>query len=392
MYIKERIKEWYKHRHPEYVMNINQDLTDKNQKRVLLCYIKAPFKINFDNTAVFHPNLSRCVQMVTSLTRLGFAVDVCDYNDMDVLPVIEERNYFAIIGFGPLYESICERKSIPNRIIYVTENDPRLLVEKYQERKNYFHQRHPEIKKIPTSDRIQYYTARQFELSNKAIIMTSECNSLDIRRQIPNFLTIKVNGLKNNQFVFSNDNINERRKNFLWFGSTGYIQKGLDILIDVFRGFPNYNLNIYGLPDSETKQLLKLNIPQNIHFCGMVSVQSHQFVDLIEKHLYIISASCMEGMQSGVATCMRHGLIPILTKECGYEKDAPVVIVNDYKVESITQQINTLCGKSDNELGQMSERVYNYAEKNHTLESFTCEFSHIIKEMLIVDGISQFVE
>ena len=286
----DQFRAWYKKRHPEYVLNINLDLLDKIQKKVLLCYIKDSLKINYDGAAIYHPNKLRANQMVTALVRLGYAVDVCDFNDMDVLPKLQKRHYDAIIGFGPLYEAMCETTTIPIRIIYVTENDPRLVGIKYGERKEYFRQRHPEIKKIPTSDRIQYYTPRQYQLSNRAIVMTSECNSAEIRKEIPQFFTLKVNGMKNENYIFDGGDIDERRKNFLWFGSTGYVQKGLDILIDVFRQLPDYKLNIYGLPQKETKQLCsQMQIPQNVNFGGMVSVQSQDFLDLVNQNLFIIS-------------------------------------------------------------------------------------------------------
>ena len=381
-FVKNKIKEIYKHRHPEYILNINQDLTNKEQKRVLLCYIKDSFRINFDKNAIFHPNLSRCVQMVTTLVKLGFSVDVCDYNDLDVLPVLSDRRYHAIIGFGPLYEAMCKSMSIKNRIIYVTENDPRLLVGKYQERKMYFQQRHPNVRHVPTSDRIEYYTASQFDLSNKAIIMTSECNSTVIRKQIPYYAKIKVNGMVNENYIFKIGNIIERRKNFLWFGSTGFIQKGLDIIVDAFKELPYCTLNVYGLPKHEIKQLRRIGLPSNVHICGMVSVQSQDFIDIVNNNLFIISASCMEGMQSGVATCMRHGMIPMLTKECGYESDSPVILFKDYKVETIVDTINDSLKIDANELIKMSKDVYKYSNENHTLDSFSDTFCGIIKQMI----------
>ena len=40
--------------------------------------------------------------------------------------------------------------------------------------------------------------------------------------------------------------IHEDRKKFLWFGSTGGIYKGLDLLIEAFRDTPECNFHIVG--------------------------------------------------------------------------------------------------------------------------------------------------
>lgn len=382
MIFVEKIKDIYRKRHPDYILNINQDLLNPTQKRVLLCYINHALRIDFDHASIYHPNKLRSNQMILSLIKQGYAIDVCNFNDMFTYPMLSKRKYHAIIGFGPVYEALCENCSIPNRIIYVTENDPRIIEQKYKERQDYFLHRHPDKKRPPSSNRLQYYTARQFELSNKAIIMTCKCNSEQIRKEIPVFKTIKVNGLVNKNYSFSIGNIAERRKHFLWFGSTGYVQKGLDILVDVFRQLPEYHLHIYGLPSDELKSLSKISLPINVHSHGMVSIQTNEFLEVVNTNLFIISASCMEGMQSGVATCMRHGLIPLLTKECGYEAENGFTIFNDYHVDSIIEGIMTIQKKSDYELGQLSLSLYQYAEKEHTLGSFTNRFEEITRELL----------
>lgn len=377
---KDYLKNKLKQRWPTYIMNINDDVFNTSQRRVLLCFITTPLRLDL-RRSIFHPNILRANQMVTSLIKAGYIVDVCDCTDTVYFDLFKTIDYYAIIGFGPLYEALCEAMPNAKKVFYLTENDPLVFQHKYEQRIKYLKERHPEIKRVPANKRVQYYTNRQIELSTDAIIMTNECNSSRVRQLIPGYKTIKVNGMLNPNYSFSYGNIGERRKNFLWFGSIGALAKGLDILIDVFRELPQYNMNVYGVFPDEVSFLKRLKLPVNVRLRGKVSVQSDEFLEVVNNNLFIISASCVEGMQSGVATCLRHGMIPLLTNECGYEKNPSIFLFEDYKVETIREAILEVEQKSDGELEIISRNAYEYGNREHTLESFVTKFTSIVNEL-----------
>ncbi len=365
---------------PQCILNINTNLLDNRQKKILLCYIVSSLKKDLKGT-IFHPNISRCNQMITSLINLGYAVDVCDANDISCFPYIQKQDYVAVIGFGALYSMVCRMLDIKYKIIYMTENDPECISEKYAERLEYFHKRHPQILLKPKSKRVQFYTSEQFLLSNKAIIMTNDFNSARIKKIIPDNYVIKCNGLLNSLYKFNVSNIAERRSHFLWFGSTGLIQKGLDILFDVFREMPELTLDVYGANKRELKSVKSI-IPPNVNIYDRIDVQTTDFLEIVYRHLFIISTSCLEGMQSGVSTCMRHGLIPLLTHECGYDEHNFIFHFNDFRIETVKNRIQEVLSMSDSDLALLSQEAYRYANKEHTLESFTFSFQNIVKSIL----------
>jgi glycosyltransferase involved in cell wall biosynthesis len=41
------------------------------------------------------------------------------------------------------------------------------------------------------------------------------------------------------------------RRNFLWFGSGGFIRKGLDLVLEAFAGMPEYHLTVCGPIEEE---------------------------------------------------------------------------------------------------------------------------------------------
>lgn len=359
------------------ILNINCNLFDKNQKRILLCYLTSSFSVDL-NKSLYHPNIPRCNQMVTSLIKLGYAVDICDSRDMESCPFLKSRTYEAVLGFGPVFEFMSNQSNIPYKIIYVTENDPTVVMRKFKDRLSYFKLRHPKMKVVLNNQRETFYSLRQFELASHAIIMTNDYNSKNIKQLVPQYFKIKVNGFVNPKYSFSNLNIASRRKHFLWFGSTGMYQKGLDILIDVFALLPEYTLNIYGVNTKEIHSIRKL-LSHNVLVHSKVSVQSDDFIRVLNENLFIISASCLEGMQSGVATCMRHGLIPLLTKECGYDEHPSIVQFDDYKVETIKDKIIEIQKKSDGELAKMSYNAFEYGNADFTLEKFVETFEKAIQ-------------
>ena len=80
-------------------------------------------------------------------------------------------------------------------------------------------------------------------------------------------------------------------------------------------------LIIAGIQQGELKKLYP--IPKNVVHIGFINLKSERFLNLMNEASFILFPSCSEGMASGVLTCMNHGLIPIITKECGIdiEKD-----------------------------------------------------------------------
>ena len=83
-------------------------------------------------------------------------------------------------------------------------------------------------------------------------------------------------------------------------------------------------------------------------------------------------------MASGVATCMMHGLIPIVTKESGFNEASAIVELDDYKVESIVNTVRKLISLSDAEILNLRYRTFEYARNNFSIGEFTRKFSMIM--------------
>lgn len=378
-YIKCRLRVLFK-KEVSLVSNINFDCT-QNQARVLYCYLSSSFCTNFFENMVFHPNIIHSNQMLKVLIDKNFCIDACRCDDLNSFDIIKKRKYDYILGFGPLYLKAVKYIDVKIKILFITENNPLIVREKYQERLSYYIKRHHKIPR--TLSRDAFYSIEQYKVSDFGILISNEFNACSIRNYFKKLFLLDINGLFNPFFKFSNNGINEKRNSFLWFGSSGAVHKGLDILIDAFLKLPEKQLNIYGVPEIEM-QLFRKCKAENIIFHQKISVYENRFItEVVNQNAFVLSLSCSEGMQSGIATCMMHGLIPIVTKETGYEKMPFIYEFPDYKLEIVVDFLKNMDKISDSELKQQSIDTYEYAKEKFSIEHFTMNFNKIIDEILL---------
>lgn len=362
-------------------MNINYDATDVYQKRVLICYLNI---INEDFDKSSHGNYYHMNQMIHYFVSRDFCVDICGCNEIRALPYLNNHKYAIIIGFGEVFKHYLVQ-NIPLKVLFVTENDPEIVKIRYNERLEYFKERHPNSY-CYSEIRDGYYDSIQFEKSDCAIVMNSEFNAKSMRKKQRNIWTINSNCVINSSFVFdekyNKDTISQYKTKFLWFGSRGIIHKGLDILIDVFRDHPEWELDVYGLRKTEKKLFNTIKAGNTID-CGYVNVHSKSFIDnVVNKHVFLLFPSCSEGMSTGVATCMAHGMIPIVTKECGFEPNESIIEFLSYKKEDVESKIMEVLTKKDDEILSLRSKVYNYARQSFSIKAFDCRFTEIMDDIL----------
>lgn len=363
--------------------NINRDLANPCQKRVFFSYKSL---LNKDIENVAHAQIQHINQMIHYLIQKDYCIDLCDCQDLTAFERHNGIKYDQILGFGPLYEKCCNEWTVKQKILFVTENNPAVVEEKYEERLRYFNKRHPHINTKKTIVRKGFYTLKQFEQSNYGIILNSEYNAESMLPYFSKYGRINANAIRNKSYVYNSQEIlkvtSSVKKKFVWFGSGGFIHKGLDVLLDAFASLEDCELNVYGLYDEEKALFDKLKSPNTINR-GRVSVMSDDFIkNVVLGNTYVIYPSCSEAMNTGVATCMAHGLIPIVTKECGFDCCEGMVVLDDYHVETIVDTIKELSKLSVEEIEKRRQYIYDYADKAFSLECFTTKFNTIMDSFI----------
>ncbi|MCE8588374.1 hypothetical protein K0E75_12650 [Bacteroides fragilis] len=318
--------------------------------------------------------------MIYILSKLGFTIDLCYCNDLSVIDKLRGRKYDWVIGFGEVFKQILKIQNIEKSILFITENNPIIVEKKYNERLEYFKKRRNLVK--IQNYRNTFYDIEQYKIANWAICMNSTYNSKSMVSYFKKLYHINVNGFFNKHFILKENTDTERCNSFVWFGSTGVIHKGLDILVEAFAKLPSKRLNIYGISKQEIA-MIKPYIGRNTFLHEKINVMDNTFIsEVVEKNAFIVSLSCSEGMQSGVATCMLHGLIPIVTKETGYESQNFIFEFSDYHLDSVVNTILHTSSLSIAEINRLSRLVYDYAHKNFSLISFSNRFECIIKDLM----------
>lgn len=184
------------------------------------------------------------------------------------------------------------------------------------------------------------------------------------------------------------------RKNFLWFGSSGMVHKGLDLVIEAFMEMPDYNLTICG-PVQEEEEFediyhQALYKTPNIRSIGWVDVNSDLFKEITSDCIAVIYPSCAEGQAGSVITCMQIGLIPVVSRESGVDVFDFGITLTDCSIDTIREAVYTMSNFSAAELEHRAYKTWIFARENHTRESFAIKYRKIIQNIIETSKIKNF--
>lgn len=182
-------------------------------------------------------------------------------------------------------------------------------------------------------------------------------------------------------------NYEDCRRSYLWFGSKGFVHKGLDLVLDAFSEMPDYSLYICGPiqeeKDFEQTYYKELYQAPNIHTIGWVDISSQEFTEIINRCVGVVYPSCSEGQAGSVITCMHAGLIPIVSYESGIDINEKFgVVLQDSSSDTIREAVQMISSLPAEKLKQMSYSTWEYARANHTRERFADEYKKVITQIL----------
>lgn len=337
-----------------------------NQPRALFSYLIDSLDSN--NTDFnYSTNRKECQVILTTLINLGFVVDFFDCRESYKK---ETSHYDFVFGFGEAYRN-AELTKNGSRVLYLTEGPPNFSLINEKERLESFYKRHGVEGSIERSG--TYYRHSDLRLANE-IVCLGELHKKHIR-ELPDITavvqSVNPSGLpvemKKNFFGVSQD--------VLWFGSRGVIHKGLDLLIDTFNELPDWTLHVCGVEKKDLKDLMSVN--GNIKFYGKISVVDKKFAELIGLCNFSILLSCSEAVPTSVLTCMRAGLLPIVSNNCG--TNFPFSITCDStSIEHIKNIICNTLEITEEEIKIQSENISSYADNVYSLSTFSENIKKVI--------------
>lgn len=352
-----------------------------DNKRALLSYITHPFNISQNTSAFFHNNnILLAHTMVSCLNKMGYIVDVVNFNDRDFYT---RRNYELFIGHGSKnFETIC--KMLPENVpcIYFSStsywkfnNDKELdRIEDLKQRR-------------ATDYSPERLLSEEYEISlRRANLIISLGNSV-IRNTFPKNLEVKsISNVSYGDVVFPKRQKDYAvgRNHFLYFAGLGPVHKGLDLLLESFSVLPHKHLWICtklneGFIDIYKKQLFEY---PNIHFLGWVENRSRLFYEIMSLCDFSILPTCSEGCAGSVVESMNQGLIPIISPYAGITIEDFGFYLPTCSITEICDVINQAGDLSVRELERMSIKSFQHIQEFYSKEKFEIEFTKIINSVI----------
>lgn len=367
---------------------LNNVLNSQSSKKVLLSYIQQPFIMRqFGLVSFKHTNFNEAVVIAEIFEALNYQVDVVDYN---FYGKIDYSQYDVIFGFGESFQESFSASNQPIRIFYGTGMNVNVQNANAMLRLYDFYKRHAiwlpsSVRYIPKQWALQYsFSDSILALGNQDCVDSYERYSLKSKvYQIPSFYYQKHDAA----FI-----IEERSKNnfrdYLWFGSSGAIHKGLDLVLDYFiNNDTEQTLHVCGLIEQEhdfwkTYKDLILS-RSNIQYHGFIDIESDSFYEILLKCAFVIYPSCSEGGSPSVLNCVGNGgLLPIITRETTIDVDESIII-DSFSESSVIRAISKANCLTQEELMEKQILALESVQSVYTFENYKRAMKKAINETLI---------
>lgn len=177
------------------------------------------------------------------------------------------------------------------------------------------------------------------------------------------------------------------RRRFLWFGSEGFVHKGLDLVLEAFAGAPDLELVVCGPlgrePEFRRAFARELFHTPNIRAEGWVDVRGERFREICRTSAALVYASCSEGGGGSVIQCMHAGLIPVVSRESSVDVEPGCgVVLPDARVETLRAEVRALAERPAEHLRDTARGAWEYARAHHTREVFAGAYRAFVAGLL----------
>ena len=344
------------------------------KKKALLSYIVHPFKKDSMN----HTNYYEATTWANILNELGYKVDIIHFDNCPTSLKLEE--YDLICGFGDIFQKYfeCTKGGRATTIYYATgmyvchQNLATL-----KRVKDVYHKKGVWLGK--SARFVEKTWTHQTTLVDGIIALGNAVCANSYKKYYDGVVLetpapfYKVQNVE--KIIINRER--SANKHFLWFGSSGLVHKGLDLLLDYFSINKDITLHICGPVKNEPlfaniyrKELYETS---NIITHDFVDIKSKKFADILTKCSFVIFPSCSEGGAASVLTAIGNGaLIPIITKETtistGFE-----IWIESLDFNGLDQAIKRATELSNEDIVRLQENNYKYVNSVHSQKNYYIE-------------------
>lgn len=274
-----------------------------------------------------HSNRWECRELVAELCRIGYEVDVIDFDRPEKLP---RDHYDLVLALDSELLEIAERTSPDILLSHLTGASPQYNNEAELERLDQLELRRGvrlpphRLAADPESTLDAYGAADHCSLiGNSWTRSTYPADIAAKAHEIP--VTGSVAHIKQSAHLVPDE------REFVWFFGAGAVHKGLDLVLEAFSGLPEARLHVIGNIQGETEFMTEyrkeLFETPNIRFHGMLDPAGKEFRRIADRSVAFVAPTCSEGTSTACVTMLQVGLLPVLTVQAGVDLDEGVGIM-----------------------------------------------------------------
>ncbi len=369
-------------RRPERHENLAPDLSGSQaaERRALVSYITHPFSIPRSDPRFYrHINIWHAEEIVRSLNRLGFIVDVIDYRDTGFVP---QKPYDLFLGHGGVnFTGIASRLPPAARKIYFSTGSY------WQFHNQAEQQRFADLKQrrgidLPADRYIHNGEEQALQVAD-AIFAIGNQATRETYRQFDNVYMLPITTLYDDRVEWFPKDYDQGRKQFLYYAGGGAVHKGLDLILEAFSG-TDFHLWVCGRieADFERAYTRELHEMKNIHLARLIQPRGCRYYELTRRCNYALLASCSEGSAHSVVECMNQGLIPAVTRASGIDIDSYGRLLEPPTVGEIRRAVEELAGLSPEQCRQQSESARQAALTVYAEQAFSSHLDSAFEAIL----------
>jgi glycosyltransferase involved in cell wall biosynthesis len=349
-------------------------------RSVLVSYIVAPFLIE---NHFMHQNFITSHIIAESFSELGYNVDIVNYDD--TWSIIDFEKYSVFFGFGQSLEKSFHgpHRAIP-RISFITGVHQDLQNEMTLKSVTDFYslsgQWLPQEADVLSFN--AYYSMYNADIT---IILADGFVLEDCRSRNANRLHSLNNNIIGSFTALEPKTEKKRNSNFLFLSGAMLLKKGLSILLEVAR--MRRDLNFYIIVPYVSPLLKKyyekdLYESPNIFLSTNLKMNSIEMQEIVQNCSYCLAPSYADGFPGGTIEPMSAGLIPIVSKYCGFPSEEFIFELDDLSAYALNEAIDRVLSMDDVSYLECSKTVKAYAVENYSVSKVKDSLLKILKAEL----------
>jgi glycosyltransferase involved in cell wall biosynthesis len=176
-------------------------------------------------------------------------------------------------------------------------------------------------------------------------------------------------------------------REFLYFAGSGAVHKGLDLVLEAFERLPGWRLHVVAPIGGEEDFLLayrrELVERPEVTLHGPLDPVGPAFAALVRRCFAVLQPSCSEGQSTSVLTCMRAGLIPIVSREAGVDvPDGAGLVLHALGVGEVEAAVREAAAMDDAAVRHAAGRAQLAAEQRHGRAAFSAAVAAYLADVL----------